>query len=62
MKDGEITSPFAKDKETDKKVCAVIYLYCDEQFRQCVNPPENQDFCSRTYQNRNNTVRGCILN
>lgn len=60
--DGKITSPFSEKKESDKRVCGALYLYCQEQFNQCVDPPDNRDACSRNFQGCNNTVRGCILN
>lgn len=59
-KDGKITSPFEENEKTDGKVCAALYIYCDNQYNECKSINTNLENCTQNYQGCNNTVRGCI--
>jgi hypothetical protein len=60
--DGKLSSPFEKEKETDESICVAIYLFCDEQFKQCASRNNSSESCVSPYQSCNNTVRECIQN
>lgn len=62
LRDGEIVSPFSEEKKNDQRVCIALVLFCDDQFKQCVDPPDNRDYCTNAYQGCNDTVTGCISN
>ncbi|TGN18657.1 hypothetical protein [Leptospira idonii] len=60
-KDGEFYNPLHQKKETDKKVCGALYIYCKDQNQECsAGNLENQEVCSKNYQTCIYSVKACI--